>query len=100
MKELNEMSVVDKMNLYKERMAQLSGSYEVKENDKNNPKLNQENINPIEEDNINNLGSNNSGVTFQKFNKPSTNQIQNKNKYNLPKVKIWSISSSKRNFKL
>ena len=95
MKELNEMSVVDKMNLYKERMAQLSGSYEVKENDKNNPKLNQENINPIEDDNINNLGSNHSGVTFQKFNKPSTNQIQNKNKYNPPKVKYGVFHGQK-----
>ena len=87
MNELNQMSDVDKMNLYKERMAKLSGNYEVKENNKKDPnQINNQNINPSQ-NNINDLGSNHSGVTFQTFNNPSSNISPNKNKYNPPKVK-------------
>ena len=96
MKELNQISVVDKMNLYKEKMAQLAGSYEVKENnDRNaNPNLNK-NLNPFVDNNINDLGSNHSGVTNQRFNKPSSNQNQIKNKYNPPKVKYGVFHGQK-----
>ena len=95
MKELNKMSVVDQMNLYKERMAQLSGNYEVKENNKNDPKQNDnKNLNPSQ-NNINDLGSNHSGVTFQTFNNPSSSPNKNKNKYNPPKVKYGVFHGQK-----
>jgi len=95
MNELNQMSVVDKMNLYKERMAKLSGNYEVKENNKDEPnKNNSQNLNPSQ-NNVNDLGSNHSGVTFQKFNNPSSNQNNNKNKYNPPKVKYGVFHGQK-----
>ena len=80
MNDLNKISVVDKMNLFKEKMSKLSGNYEIKENNENN-----KNLNPFDNNNINDLDSNHSGVTNLVFNKPSINQ--NKNKYNPPKVK-------------
>ena len=89
---LNEMSVVDKMNLYKEKMAQLSGNYEVKENNKKNVENNPENLNPFTQNNANDLGSNHSGVTYQVFNKPSS---QKKNNYNPPKVKYGVFHGQK-----
>ena len=92
MKQLNEMSVVDKMNLYKERMSKLSGSYEVKENNKDNQN---KNINPSINNNINDINSNHSGLTNQKFNKPSYGINQNRNKYNPPKVKYGVFHGQK-----
>ena len=95
MNELNQMSAVDKMNLYKERMAKLSGNYEVKENNKDDSKQNNnQNLNPSQ-NNVNDLGSNHSGVTFQKFNNPSSNPNNNKNKYNPPKVKYGVFHGQK-----
>jgi hypothetical protein len=82
------------MNLYKERMAQLSGNYEVKENNKEDSKQNNnQNINPSQ--NVNDLGSNHSGVTLQKFSNPSLNPNNNKNKYNPPKVKYGVFHGQK-----
>ena len=96
MKELNEMSVVDKMNLYKDRMAKLSGNYEVKESGQKEPNENEnKNINPYEQNNINDLGSNHSGVTFQQFNRPSSSPNKNRNKYQPPKVKYGVFHGQK-----
>ena len=96
MKKINELSVIDQMNLYKERMAQLSGNYEVKEKNEKNPNENQDNLNSSALNNVNNLGSNHSGVTFQNFNRPSSgNQIPNKNKYNPPKVRYGVFHGQK-----
>ena len=83
MNDLNKISVIDKMNLYKEKMSKLSGNYEVKENNEKNK--NNKNLNPFDNNNINDLDSNHSGITNLVFNKPSINQ--NKNKFNPPKVK-------------
>ena len=57
-----------RMNLYKERMAEQSKK--IKEGEKKygqNNNINNENNNPLNE-----IGSNHSGVTFQKFKKPSS----------------------------
>ena len=93
MKELDGLSVVERMNLYKERMAEQSKK--IKEGEKkyepnNNPQ--NENYNPL-----NDIGSNHSGVTFQKFKKPSS-QIPNKKqnipiKFNPPKVEYGIFGS-------
>ena len=95
MKKINELSVVDQMNLYKQRMAQLSGSYEIKENNKINPSENPEKLELSDKNNVNDLGSNHSGITLQKFNRPSGNQISNKNGYNPPKVKYGVFHGQK-----
>ena len=93
MKELDGLSVVERMNLYKERMAEQSKK--IKEGEKkyepnNNPQ--NENYNPL-----NDIGSNHSGVTFQKFKKPSS-QIPNEKqnipiKFNPPKVEYGIFGS-------
>ena len=100
MKELNGLSVVDRMNLYKEKMAEQSRK--IQEESKNvgnkyNPNL----INNNEMNPQNEIGSNHSGITFQKFTKPSQNpnQIKPKNqiKYNPPKVKYGVFESNNEN---
>ena len=100
MKELNGLSVVDRMNLYKEKMAEQSRK--IQEESKNvgnkyNPNL----INNNEMNPQNEIGSNHSGITFQKFTKPSQNpnQIKQKNqiKYNPPKVKYGVFESNNEN---
>ena len=91
-KDLNEMSAVDKMNLYKSKMAQLSGNYEIKEKNEKKPEYNPESLNPLDNNYINDLNSNHSGVTNQKFNKPS---FENKNRYNPPKVRYGVFHGQK-----
>ena len=96
MKELDKLSVVDRMNLYKEKMSEQSKKIaaESKNYYPNDNKKNENNqINPSNE-----IGSNHSGVTFQKFNKSSSqnpNQIKQKNKmkYNPPKVEYGVFDS-------
>ena len=96
MKELDKLSVVDRMNLYKEKMSEQSKKIaaESKNYYQNDNKKNENNqINPSNE-----IGSNHSGVTFQKFNKPSSpnpNQIKPKSKmnYNPPKVEYGIFDS-------
>ena len=90
MKELNGLSVVDRMNMYKERMAEQSRKLE-EDNKKYNQNINNKNLKDINQiSSLNDIGSNHSGVTLQKFNKPSQNPIEvkqkNKMKYNPPKV--------------
>ena len=90
MKELNGLSVVDRMNMYKERMAEQSRKLE-EDNKKYNQNSNNKNLKDINQiSSLNDIGSNHSGVTLQKFNKPSQNPIdvkqKNKMKYNPPKV--------------
>ena len=90
MKELNGLSVVDRMNMYKERMAEQSRKLE-EDNKKYNQNSNNKNLKDINQiSSLNDIGSNHSGVTLQKFNKPSQNPIEvkqkNKMKYNPPKV--------------
>ena len=87
MKELNGLSVVDRMKMYKERMAEQARQIEEVEG-KNNKKPDNY-INQI--NSVNDIGSNHSGVTFQKFNRPSSQnpkeiKPKNKIKYNPPKV--------------
>ena len=91
-KELNQMSVIDKMNLYTSKMAQLSGNYEVKEKNDKKLEYNPESLNPMDNNYANDLNSNHSGVTNQKFNKPS---FENKNRYNPPKVKYGVFHGQK-----
>ena len=91
MKNLNDMSVVDKMNLYKERMSKLSGIYDIKESNKS---LNKE-INEYNNNNINGINSNHSGLTNQRFYKPSNEINKNTNKYNPPKVKYGVFHGQK-----
>ena len=86
MKELDGLSVVEKMNLYKERMSEQAKK--IKEGGKKyeqNNNYNNENNNPLNE-----IGSNHSGVTFQKFKKPSSQNPKEKQtipiKFNPPKV--------------
>jgi len=86
MKELDGLSVVERMNLYKEKMSEQAKK--IKEGEKKyepNNNINNENNNPLNE-----IGSNHSGVTFQKFIKPSSqNQTEKKTipiKFNPPKV--------------
>ena len=90
MKELNGLSIVDRMNMYKERMAEQSRKLE-EDNKKYNQNSNNKNLKDINQiSSLNDIGSNHSGVTLQKFNKPSQNPIdvkqKNKMKYNPPKV--------------
>ena len=92
MKELNGLSVVERMNKYKERMAEQSRKIEEEDNNKKyNQNINKKNINDINQiSSLNDIGSNHSGVTLQKFNRPSQNPTsikqKNKIKYNPPKV--------------
>ena len=92
MKELNGLSVVERMNKYKERMAEKSRKIEEEDNNKKyNQNINKKNINDINQiSSLNDIGSNHSGVTLQKFNRPSQNPTsikqKNKIKYNPPKV--------------
>ena len=86
MKELDGLSVVERMNLYKERMSEQAKK--IKEGEKKyqpNNNYNNENNNPLNE-----IGSNHSGVTFQKFKKPSSQNPKEKQtipiKFNPPKV--------------
>ena len=86
MKELEGLSVVERMNLYKERMSEQAKK--IKEGEKKyqpNNNYNNENNNPLNE-----IGSNHSGVTFQKFKKPSSQNPKEKQtipiKFNPPKV--------------
>ena len=86
MKELDGLSVVERMNLYKERMSEQAKK--IKEGEKkyqSNNNYNNENNNPLNE-----IGSNHSGVTFQKFKKPSSQNPKEKQtipiKFNPPKV--------------
>ena len=86
MKELDGLSVVERMNLYKEKMSEQAKK--IKEGEKKyeqNNNYNNENNNPLNE-----IGSNHSGVTFQKFKKPSSQNPKEKQtipiKYNPPKV--------------
>ena len=86
MKELDGLSVVERMNLYKERMSEQTKK--IKEGEKKyqpNYNYNNENNNPL-----NDIGSNHSGVTFQKFKKPSSQNPKEKQtipiKFNPPKV--------------
>ena len=86
MKELDGLSVVERMNLYKEKMSEQAKK--IKEGDKKyqpNNNYNNENNNPLNE-----IGSNHSGVTFQKFKKPSSQNPKEKQtipiKFNPPKV--------------
>ena len=86
MKELDGLSVVERMNLYKERMSEQAKK--IKEGEKKyqpNNNYNNENNNPL-----NDIGSNHSGVTFQKFKKPSSQNPKEKQtipiKFNPPKV--------------
>ena len=86
MKELDGLSVVERMNLYKEKMSEQAKK--IKEGEKKyeqNNKYNNENNNPLNE-----IGSNHSGVTFQKFKKPSSQNPKEKQtipiKFNPPKV--------------
>ena len=86
MKELDGLSVVERMNLYKEKMSEQSKK--IKEGEKKyeqNNNYNNENNNPLNE-----IGSNHSGVTFQKFKKPSSQNPKEKQtipiKFNPPKV--------------
>ena len=86
MKELDGLSVVERMNLYKEKMSEQAKN--IKEGEKKyeqNNNYNNENNNPLNE-----IGSNHSGVTFQKFKKPSSQNPKEKQtipiKFNPPKV--------------
>ena len=86
MKELDGLSVVERMNLYKEKMSEQAKK--IKEGEKKyeqNNNYNNENNNPLNE-----IGSNHSGVTFQKFKKPSSQNQKEKQtipiKFNPPKV--------------
>ena len=86
MKELDGLSVVERMNLYKERMSEQAKK--IKEGEKKyqpNNNYNNENNNSL-----NVIGSNHSGVTFQKFKKPSSQNPKEKQtipiKFNPPKV--------------
>jgi len=86
MKELDGLSVVERMNLYKEKMSEQAKK--IKEGEKKyqpNNNYNNENNNPL-----NDIGSNHSGVTFQKFKKPSSQNPKEKQtipiKFNPPKV--------------
>ena len=86
MKELDGLSVVERMNVYKERMSEQAKK--IKEGEKKyeqNNNYNNENNNPLNE-----IGSNHSGVTFQKFKKPSSQNPKEKQtipiKFNPPKV--------------
>ena len=86
MKELDGLSVVERMNLYKEKMSEQAKK--IKEGEKKyqpNNNYNNENNNPLNE-----IGSNHSGVTFQKFKKPSSQKPKEKQtipiKFNPPKV--------------
>ena len=86
MKELDGLSVVERMNLYKERMSEQAKK--IKQGEKKyeqNNNYNNENNNPLNE-----IGSNHSGVTFQKFKKPSSQNPKEKQtipiKFNPPKV--------------
>ena len=86
MKELDGLSVVGRMNLYKEKMSEQAKK--IKEGEKKyqpNNNYNNENNNPLNE-----IGSNHSGVTFQKFKKPSSQNPKEKQtipiKFNPPKV--------------
>ena len=86
MKELDGLSVVERMNLYKEKMSEQAKK--IKEGEKKyeqNNNYNNENNNPLNE-----IGSNHSGVTFQKFKKPSSQNPKEKQtipiKFNPPKV--------------
>ena len=86
MKELDGLSVVERMNLYKEKMSEQAKK--IKEGGKKyeqNNNYNNENNNPLNE-----IGSNHSGVTFQKFKKPSSQNPKEKQtipiKFNPPKV--------------
>ena len=73
------------MNLYKERMAEESRKLIEENNEKYEPNINnKKNINDINQINsLNDIGANHSGVTLQKFNKPSQkqNSAQQKNKF-------------------
>ena len=86
MKDLDGLSVVERMNLYKEKMSEQAKK--IKEGGKKyepNNNINNENNNPLNE-----IGSNHSGVTFQKFKKPSSQNPKEKHiipiKFNPPKV--------------
>ena len=95
-KELDRLSVVDRMNLYKEKMAEQSKKIAAENKNyyqKYNKKNDNNQIKPSNE-----IGSNHSGVTFQKLNKPSSpnpNQIKQKMtiKYNPPKVEYGVFDS-------
>ena len=93
MKELDGLSVVERMNLYKEKMAEQAKK--IKEGEKKygqNNNINNENNNPLNE-----IGSNHSGVTFQKFKKPSSKNPNEKQiipiKFNPPKVEYGIFGS-------
>ena len=97
-KELNELSVIDRMNNYKERMAEQTRKIE-----EDNKQYNQKGTKDIKQINsVNDIGTNHSGITFQKFNKePSkkTKNIKSKNiaKYNPPKVE-YGIFGNQNDF--
>ena len=102
-KELNGLSVVDRMNEYKERMAEQARKMEEQDKQYNQINNNKKSLNEINQINsLNNIGSEHSGITFQKFNKPSSqNQKQlnqkSKIKLNPPKVE-YGIFGSQNNF--
>ena len=102
-KELNGLSVLDRMNEYKERMAEQARKMEEQDKQYNQINNNKKSLNEINQINsLNNIGSEHSGITFQKFNKPSSqNQKQlnqkSKIKLNPPKVE-YGIFGSQNNF--
>ena len=98
MKEINQLSLVERMNLYKEKMAQQAKNINIQEEKIEDNKRNQnknefipknDNMNPQ-----NDIGSNHSGITFQTFQKNKTKQIKQNNniEYNPPKVKYTQFS--------
>ena len=99
MNELNGLSLVNKMNMYKKKMEEKSKKIE--EDSKfigNNNKKHEPNINQI--NSLNDIGSNHSGITFQKLIRPSfpkENKQKNIIKYNPPKVE-YGIFSNKNDF--
>ena len=90
--ELNGLSVVDRMKMYKDRMAEQARKIEEVDGNNNFQYNNKKPDNYINQINsMNDIGSNHSGVTFQKFNRPSSQnpkeiKPKNKIKYNPPKV--------------
>jgi len=90
--ELNGLSVVDRMKMYKDRMAEQARKIEEVDGNNNFQYNNKKPDNYINQINsMNDIGSNHSGVTFQKLNRPSSQnpkeiKPKNKIKYNPPKV--------------
>ena len=88
-KKLNDISIVDKMNLYKERMAKMTDQYETTEN---KPKIQNEvqSLNPFTSNYPVEMGSNHSNVTLQTFSKPQNpNNSNNLNKNQKPKYGVF-----------